>query len=54
MARTTSALVGGIIELDSNITITPFIDVANELVTEFCSSDDYTSTRLELVQNCIV
>lgn len=50
MARTTSALVGGIIELDSSITITPFILVANELVTELCSSDDYTSTRLELIE----
>ena len=56
MARTTSTLVGGIIEWDSDdskssyIDMAPFILVANELVTEFCSSDDYTTIRLELIE----
>jgi len=56
MARTTSALVGGIIEWDSDdskstyIDMAPFIAVANALVTECCSADDYTTTRLELIE----
>ena len=56
MARTTAVLVGGVIEWDSDeskssfISMFPFIAVANELVTECCSSDDYTSTRLELIE----
>ena len=51
MARTTSTAVGGIIEVDADITLTPFIDAANVLVTECCSTDDYTTaelTRIEL------
>lgn len=51
MARTTSALVGGIIELDVNISVTPFIETANELVTECCGSvATYTAARLELIE----
>jgi len=56
MARTTPTLVGGIIEWDSDstkasyIALTPFIDAANELVTECCGSNDYTITRLELIE----
>jgi len=51
MARTTSADVEGIIEVDSNISLTPFITVANELVTECCSSSsNYTAIRLELIE----
>lgn len=55
MPRTTSLLVGGIIEVDSSITVDPFIDVANELVTECCTGDngpdtEYTETRLELIE----
>lgn len=54
MARTTSTLVGGIIELDTDIDAGPFIDTANELVTECCvdSNPDpaYTDARLELIE----
>ena len=54
MARTTSTLVGGIIELDVDIDPGPFIDTANELVTEVCvdSGPDpaYSDTRLELIE----
>ena len=50
MARTTATLVGGIIEVDTDITLTPFIDVANELVTECCTSGDHSTTRLELIE----
>lgn len=50
MARTTSILVGGIIELDSSITVTPFIEAANALVTEVCPAASYDATRLELIE----
>ena len=56
MARTTSVLVAGIIEWDSDTTksshipLAPFISIANELVTECCGDGDYTATRLELIE----
>ena len=52
MARTTDDLVGGIIEVDSDISLTPFIDVANELVTECCTdlTTDYSAARLILIE----
>ena len=52
MARTTTVLVAGIIETDVDIPLDPFIDVANELVTECCDipSTGYTPTRLELIE----
>jgi len=57
MARTTTSNVVGIIEIDSGISLTPFIEVANALVTEVCSlatdSDGdlvYDATRLELIE----
>lgn len=49
--RTSSAAVGGIIEVDADISLTPFIEVANALVTECCGDvDDYDATRLELIE----
>jgi len=48
--RTTSTLVGGIIELEDDFDISPFIAIANELVTECCSEDDYDATRLEMIE----
>lgn len=48
--RTTSANVGEIIEVDETISLTPFITVANELVTELCIDSGYTETRLELIE----
>jgi len=56
MARTTAALVGGIIEWDSDSTkstyvaLTPFIEVANELVTECCTSGSHTDLRLAQIE----
>ena len=56
MARTTDTAVGGIIEWDSDVTkaahvpLAPFIEAANALVTECCSTDDYDATRLELIE----
>ena len=50
MARTTEALVKGIIEVDDAISLIPFIDIANELVTECCGAADYSVTRLKLIE----
>ena len=52
MARTTSAKVEGIIEVDSDITLTPFIDVANAMVTHYCTglTTAYTTAHLILIE----
>ena len=48
MARTNDSLVGGIIEVDSTITLTPFITIANLMVTECCTDlpEDYSDAHL--------
>ena len=50
--RTTDDLVEGIIEVDSAISLTPFIDAANMLVTKFCTdlTDDYTADELKKIE----
>ena len=50
--RTTDALVGGIIEVDSTITLTPFIAAANALVTQCCTNlaTDYTAAHLIVIE----
>ena len=50
--RTTSAAVQGIIEVDAAISLTPFIEAANALVTQCCTDldTDYTDTTLELIE----
>jgi len=50
MARTTSAEVAAIIEVDVSISLTPFIEVANELVTECCTGGDHTALRLAQIE----
>jgi hypothetical protein len=50
MARTTDAAVAGIIEVDTNITLTPFIETANQMVTDACGEADYTEAKLELIE----
>lgn len=50
MARTTSVLVAGIIEVDTTIALDPFIFPANELVTEICVGVGYSDERLELIE----
>lgn len=50
MARTTAENVALIVEVDADISLTPFIDMANELVTECCADAGYTATRLELIE----
>lgn len=48
--RTDSAAIEGIIEVDSNIDLDPFIETANALVTELCAPLGYNETRLELIE----
>ncbi len=52
MARTTIDLVEGIIEVDSSIILTPFIDAANMLVTRCCTNltEDYTAAELVIIE----
>ena len=50
MARTTSILVEAIIENSGSITLTPFIDAANTLVTRYCTGLDEDYSAAELVQ----
>lgn len=50
MARTTDELVAGIIEVDEDIDLTPFIETAAELVTEVCEPEGYSESRLELIE----
>ena len=50
MARTTAEEVAGVVEVDETISLTPFITIANELVTELCTDSDYTDVRLELIE----
>lgn len=52
MPRTTSVLVGGIIELDEDIPVDPFIEVANAIVTDICTDVEfgYDDARLELIE----
>lgn len=49
--RTTDVAVQGIIETNVNISLTPFIEAANALVTEICADvETYDDTRLELIE----
>jgi hypothetical protein len=50
MSRTTAAAVQAIIQTKSSISLTPFIEAANALVTECCTSTDYTVADLEKIE----
>lgn len=50
MPRTTSAAVEGIIEVDANISLTPFIETASALVDDIAVDSGHTDTRLELIE----
>lgn len=51
MSRTTATAVQGIIEHDSNISLTPFVEAANNMVTKHCSGvSDYSAADLELIE----
>ena len=49
MSRTTADAVGGIIEVDSGVSVLPFIEIANALVEELLA-DLFNDTRLELIE----
>ena len=50
--RTTSDLVNGVIDVDSAISLTPFIAAANALVTQCCTelTTDYEAAQLILIE----
>ena len=50
MARVTQEEVETIIEVDAGVDLTPFIDVANDLVTDVCSDSSYTDAKLKLIE----
>lgn len=50
MSRTTSDAIGNIVEVESGISLSPFIEVANSLVTSECTGGSLDSTRLELIE----
>jgi len=52
MARATSDLVEGIIEVESGISLTPFIAAANAIVTEVCTglATAYEDAQLVLIE----
>jgi hypothetical protein len=52
MARTTATRVEGIIEVDPDDTLTPFINSANRVVTRICEDTDdaYTTDELEDIE----
>ena len=50
MPRTTEELVGGIVELDEEVPVDPFIDAANYLVTAVCAPHYVDNTVLERIE----
>ena len=48
--RTTDAAVKLITDVDTTIDTSPFIEIANALVTEVCYPLGYDDTRLELIE----
>ena len=50
MARTTPDKVREIVEVDEDVGLSAFIDAANQLVTEKCTSSGYSDARLESIE----
>ena len=50
--RTTAEQVSAIVEVDTSISLTPFIEVASALVDEVCATVEagYADARLELIE----
>ena len=48
--RVEAADVEEIIEVESGISLTPFINTANLLVTDVCSDSDYSAAKLEQIE----
>jgi hypothetical protein len=47
---TTADAVGGIIELDEEIDLTPFIETAHNIIERTCLDSDYDDATLELIE----
>lgn len=50
MPRTTPELVGGIIEVDPSIPLTPFIETSSHIVTKWCAPHSSDNVELELTE----
>lgn len=50
MVRTTDLAVAGIIEVDSSIPLTPFIELATEIVDDHCLQSSYSVAKLEKIE----
>lgn len=50
MSRTTANAVGEIVKIKSSVSIDPFIEVANAVVTKHCIDPDFTAEELELIE----
>jgi len=48
--RTTANAVGEIIKIKSSVSIDPFIEAANVIVTKHCVDPDFTAEELELIE----
>jgi hypothetical protein len=48
--RTDEDAVKGIIEVDDSIDLTPFIEVANNVVDQVCLASSYSNATLELIE----
>lgn len=48
--RTTDILVRLIIEVEEGFDLSPFISIANQLVSELCVDNDYADDRLESIE----
>lgn len=48
--RVTETEVEAILDYDDSISLSPFIDAANELVTELCTDSSYSDSRLEEIE----
>lgn len=48
--RTTSAAVSAIVSVKSGVSLTPFIETANDIVTQNCTDSAFTAAQLELIE----
>jgi hypothetical protein len=50
MPRTTESAVEGIIEVEDDDDLTPFIETANLVVTDNCTASGYSDAKLEMIE----
>jgi hypothetical protein len=48
--RTTANAVSGIVKVKTGDDLTPFIEAANDVVTQHCTDDAFTATQLERIE----